>query len=357
MIVEPLSDEKEWDRFVTSSPGGTFYHSARWRLILESLFGVTSAYLAIRDDMGGLVGICPFVIRKELKVFKVLDSLLDSDYGGPLFKDGYEETAINVLGDYLKRFAHDEGIAYAKIRFTDKNLSQHLKVKVPRVDTSIGTMLVDLNQTPTDYIWSIVFSKKDAQRKYIRRFEESGYRVREVENIDDDWSRFYTLYHDNMIHVGGLPYDTSFFNVLRKDLYPDNFSILLVEDDQSTPGALGFYKHKDTSTFYLTHLGLDRSMENRLHTSYYLYWKALQIAEKSGYQYVSFGSTPSNPDELHRRLKSKFGAQFAQDYITYLCYNQKRFLIRETMATLWRNAGTKLPNSFKRGLLSTAEAH
>jgi len=356
VIVESLSDEEEWKNFVASSSQGTFYHTLNWKRVLDKSFSFDTIYLVIRASNRDLVGVCPFIIRKELKVIKVLDSLWESDYGGPLVKDGYAEPAMSALIDYLRRLACEKSITYAKIRFSDKNLSQYYSAVASRIDTSRGTMMLDLQEKATDYIWNKVFSKKDAQRKYIRRFEQAGYQIREGALNSEDLNKFYILYCNNMNYVGGLPHHLDFFENTRIFLCPDNFNVLLAEKDGKAIGSLGFYMDKVTNTVYLAYLGLDRNLENAFHTSHYLYWGALCWAGKEGYRYVSFGATSSDPHEVHHHLKSKFGAVFNQDHIVYLVFNRKLFWARELVAKIWRKAGTRLPSLVQRRLLETAEA-
>jgi hypothetical protein len=50
MIVEPLSDEKEWEEFVANSSKGTFFHTLKWKEVFEKLFSYESLYLVIRDS-------------------------------------------------------------------------------------------------------------------------------------------------------------------------------------------------------------------------------------------------------------------------------------------------------------------
>ena len=354
MIVEPLSDEQEWERFVASSPQGTFYHTLRWKRVLEKSFAFEPLYLVIRDSNRDLLGVCPFVIRKELKVIKVLDSLWESDYAGPLVKDGYAEPAMSALMDYLKQLAHKKGITYAKIRFSDEELSQHFSYTHSRTETLTGVMALDLGQKPTDYIWGKVFTTKGEQRTYIRRFEKDGFQNREAESIED-LNTFYTLYRNNMSYIGGLSFPFSFFKQAWDALYPDYFNILLTANDEKCIGAEAFFIYKPNRSICQTCIGLDRNVPTRYHTYIYLSWGLIKWAEKNGYRYVSLGSTPSDPSDVHYSHKAKFGAEFDQDYVVYLPFNRTAFLVREMMENLWRKTRTRLPKQVARKLEDTAE--
>ena len=62
MLVEKLSDEKEWEQFVANASGGTFYHTLAWKKVLEEELSLETEYLVIRDSAGNLAGVCPFAI-------------------------------------------------------------------------------------------------------------------------------------------------------------------------------------------------------------------------------------------------------------------------------------------------------
>jgi hypothetical protein len=183
MIVEPLSDESEWEKFVANSSKGTFFHTLKWKEVLEKSFSFESLYLVIRDSNDTLIGVCPFFITKKLWPFKVLDSLPESDLGGLLIKEEYKKEAAYLLRDYFKELSSDKGITYVKMGLSDRELCECLKTKTSRVDINFGTMILDLKEKPIDFIWNEVFKQK--QRKYIKRFEHDGFKTKEVESEDD----------------------------------------------------------------------------------------------------------------------------------------------------------------------------
>lgn len=244
MIVEPLSDENEWEKFVATSPKGTFFHTLKWKRVLENSFHYESLYLVIRDPNGELIGICPFFITKELWPFTVLDSLPLSDLGGPLIKEEYRKEAAYLLKDYFKELSTDKGITYAKMRISDNELCECLKTKTSRVDTSSGTMSLDLKEKPMDFIWNKIFTKKSGQRRLIRRFEQDGFQSREAESVEDV-NKFYTLYYKNLNRSGTVSYPFKYFKNVWDLLYPANFNIVLIEKEEKCIGASAFFIYKE----------------------------------------------------------------------------------------------------------------
>lgn len=86
-------------------------------------------------------------------------------------------------------------------------------------------------------------------------------------------------------------------------------------------------------------------LSNRYRYSYYARWKEVEWAQKNGFQYVSFGPTPSDPSSVYYSLKSGFGAEFNQDYSLYLPFNRKLFFLRENAIKIGRKIKNRLPKS------------
>ena len=88
---------------------------------------------------------------------------------------------------------------------------------------------------------------------------------------------------------------------------------LLHKNDKVFGGLLSFLWPQQ-KTIYLRYLALNRDISNRYSPSYYLYWDAIVRASQMGYTTVCFGSTPPDPDEVHYRLKKKFGCYYEENY-------------------------------------------
>ena len=342
MIVEPLSDGNEWEKFVATSPEGTFFHTLKWKEVLEKSFPYESLYLAIRDSNGKLIGVCPFFISKKLWPFKVLDSLPNSDLGGPLIKEEYKKEAANALKDYLKELSSDKGITYAKMKLSDQELCEYLKTKTSKVDTSSGTMILDLNEKPMDFIWNEVFKQK--QRKYIKRFEHDGFKTKEAED-EDDLNKFYVLYRQSM-NQKSVPPPFTFYKNNFDLLYPNNFNIISIEKkEERCIGAGIFFIYPERKAIYMAGVALDKTVSSRYKIYYKLRWETIKYAHRNGFQYVSFGSTPSDHSSVYYSIKGEFGARFNQDYLIYLPFNRKLFLLRENAIKVGRKMKNRLPKT------------
>lgn len=343
MIVEPLSDENEWEEFVSASPNGTFFHTLKWKEVLEKSFDYESTYLEIRDSTDLLIGVCPFFITKRLWPFKVLDSLPHSDLGGPLFKEEFKKEAATALIDYLKKLDYYKHITYTKMKLLDPKSCECLRTDSTSVDCSTGTMILDLEEKTIDFIWNDVFTKKGGQRRVIRRFERDGFQSREARSIED-LNKFYGLYSKSINRIGGVLYPFKYFKNIWDLLYPDNFNIILVEKGENCIGASAFFIYKNKSVIYLCYAGYEQEiLSNRYNYSYYARWREIEWANKNGFRYVSFGPTPSDPKSSYYLLKSGFGSEFNQNFVLYLPSNKELYFLRESFVKLGRMTKKSLP--------------
>ncbi|MFH1673414.1 MAG: GNAT family N-acetyltransferase [Pseudomonadota bacterium] len=346
MLVERLSNDEEWERFVADSSGGTFFHTLKWKKILEEAFSLEAEYLAIRDEAGKLAGVCPFAVTSKLRLFRILDSLPESDFGGPLTVEPETPAVLKALNDYLPEVCREKNITYAKIRCPSETTGRHFNTRGMTTDTASGSMNLNLEQHPSDFIWDEVFTQKDGQRTYIRRFEKDGFRNIEAQSIKD-LDTFYELYYRNMNYIGGAVHPYSFFRKLWDELHPEHFNIILTVGNGRCIGGEGFFLYRPRKTVYQTFIGLDRNVETQYRTYFYLSWGLLKWCEANGFKTVSFGGTPADPKSANYSQKSKFGANFNQDYVVCLPFKRSRFLVREATLKLGRLIQKRLPPALR----------
>jgi len=340
MIVEPMNDEREWERFVADSPDGTFFHTLKWRDVLEKSFPYESLYLCIRNSNDNLVGVCPFFITKKLWPFNIVDSLPNSDLGGPLLKEGCKKDAANALLNYLEDLGANKKISYIKLRISNIEDCECLKTKNSKVENHIGTMILDLDEKSMDFIWNNVFEHK--QRKYINRFDRDGFKSNNSTDISSI-KKFHTLYCDTWGDdkaLSNLRFLENIFNLLCRE----NLNITLIEKDDRCIGAGINFIYNEKKAVYMTGVALDKDVSSRYKTYYKLRWETIKYAHKNGYRYVSFGPVFSDVSEIHHQIKSKFGAEFNQDYYLYLPINRELFFLWKASINLGRKLKNVLPN-------------
>lgn len=306
MFVEELRNNDEWEGFLQNSPDGTFYHSLKWREVIQKSLPGLAHYLVVKSSNGSVVGICPAFIQKHGPI-KVFTSMPYSDYGGPIIREGYFEKASVLLRKFIEEYCFGNGISFAKIRFVGDRLGQFFKLPLSYVDTGSGVMVIDLKAKSSDIIWNEIFSSK--QRYEIRRFERGGFNVREASN-ESDLKDFYNLYLVNMRNISASGYPYIFFRNIWNTLFPENFSIILLEKEKCL-GGLAQFKYKNS--FYGGYVAIDRNWSwGRYSLMSYMIWQLIKKAEEIGIRYVSLGSTPSYKKHPHYIQKNRFGPTFMQ---------------------------------------------
>ena len=68
MYVEELKDKREWETFLKASSEGTFFHSLKWKEVIEKSFDYSPLYLTVRDPDGRIVGICPGFFVDSMRI-------------------------------------------------------------------------------------------------------------------------------------------------------------------------------------------------------------------------------------------------------------------------------------------------
>lgn len=301
------------------TPGGTFYHSIKWKNVMERSFSHPTVYLVVKDENGRLVGICPMVILASGH-FRILDSLPYSDLGGPVIEKRYIKEASLSLLRFIEESSCEKSISCAKMCFLKDGSEQFFKSSRCYVDNNTGVVELDLKTKPSDFIWNKIF--RAVQRKEIRRFEKDGFQVREA-HAKSDLRKFWAVYYSSLKHIGAPARPYTLFENVWSLLYPENFNILLVEK-KKTVGGQAFFKHGQR--IYLTYVGMDRkSLKSRYKIHPYLYWKSIKWAEENGFRYICFGSTPAHPKSIRERKnysqKVMFGGSFLQQETVFIPFD------------------------------------
>jgi hypothetical protein len=348
--VEPLVDKREWEDFLQFSADGTFYHSLKWKDVVEKSFHDSPTYLTIRNS-NGIVGICPGFIQAS-KHTKIYSSMPYSDYGGPVIVRDSLEQASHLLREYLQRFCSTLGVAYLSINFVHDNETFFGSPK-GYVDTSQGTVEIDLGATSSDFLWSSLFSS-NRRRKIMRH--ERRYTIEQA-RTKSDLRDFYSVYCQNLKYIGGHPYPYEFLENMWTLLYPQNLRIWLVGKEEPVGGKLVL---KDSKGSYSLLLGIDRAAAGTPSIYELLVWKEIQAAEEDGCRYVSLGGTPSDPRDPYHLRKVSFGGSFNQQKVVrYPCSYVGHVLLaaRATAAASWRTIGRFLPLHMKNRLRYSVGRH
>jgi hypothetical protein len=322
MFVEEMKNTKEWENFLEVTPEGTFYHSIKWKHVMDRSFPYLTTYFVVRSENERLIGIFPASIL-TLNHMKVLSSLPHSDFGGPIIERSHIQEGSLCLRKFLSEFSQEKGISYAKICFLKDGSESFFKSPRCHVNDSKGVVNLDIGKNPSAFIWKSIF--RNRYRRNINLFKKKGFQVREASSRSD-LKLFLNLYSKNMKHIGAQAYPARFFDNMWNLLYPENFNILFVEE-RETLGCGAFFKYGQT--VYLTYFGLDRELASSLPSAMnvftFLCWNQIKWAEQHDCKYVCFGSTPAHPKGENERVnlsqKVIFGGSLLQQEIVLVPFN------------------------------------
>lgn len=296
-----------WEDFNQKSHEGTFFHTLKWKKILESLGYVSHYIIIFKDDE--LIAICPF-FETYIKRFKGITTLLKSDYNHVIFKDN-DPDAIQYLRKELVSIAKKNSWSFIVIHSLDCNFKNNFDTHLEYI--SLGNMVLDIEKLNTDKIWNEVFTNKIRQRKFINRFRRDGFELEDLVSRED-MKIFYDYYIKNIKFLKAEGYPYSHFRDLCNTYFPKNLNITLVHKKDVIAGGLLMFLDHSKKTMYIRYLALNRDLPNTYHTPYILYWDALEKANKLKFKKVCFGTTPKDHDNPNFRIKRNFGCNYENSY-------------------------------------------
>lgn len=311
-IVEELcsDNEKAWKEFNEKTYSGSFFHTLKWKIILERKFGYESHYFLVyyKDRV---IAACPF-FEITINRFKGL-MLPYSDYKNILVDKNFNHLVAKAIMNKCYEISKKNRLSFILINTLNKEIKEHFNEFKPLPVRIAGNMILDLKENNPEKIWNNIFSAKGNQRNRIRRFEKDGIKIKEVKSVKD-LKIFYKYYKANLEYLNSVPPPFSHFEELWNTYSSTDMIITLLHKNEKFFGGISQFLYPPRKTMYLTLLALNRDIPNRYSPSYYLEWDAIVRAYQMGYTTVCFGSTSPNPDNIHYHLKKKFGCYYEENY-------------------------------------------
>jgi hypothetical protein len=313
----------------------TFFHTAKWKEVLMEEFGYESAYLSVPN------AVLPAFIQ-NFGPFNALVSLPKSDYGGPVASN---LEALVHLCQELFEHCNERGVTYARLCLLNPLHVKLFQSYAEYVSLAKGVMELDLSQVNSEFVWNHVFSSRT--RKHVRHLEKSSFQAYEASSLEE-LKAFYRVYNLNIRHLGATPHDFSFLQRVWQHLYSSNVRVWLMGKTDVVGGLLVL---KDQTACYSYFLGIDREKAPKYSIYQYLFWRELLRAQNEGLKKISLGSTPSNSQDVHYKIKKEFGATFHQQQIMWIPTNAKGHLLlqmRRHTENAWKQNRHRLPRELKR---------
>jgi FemAB-related protein (PEP-CTERM system-associated) len=262
------SEEGSWNRFVISSPSGTFFHLTGWKRVIDQVLARHCWYLAAYRN-GNICGVLP-LSRARSRVFgDCLVSLPLAVYGGPCAEDADPYfcllTAARSLADRL-------GVNYLELR----NRTEAFPSSLPGRDLYV-TFTLDLTPGPEKLMKGLPRDTRYA----IRKAQKAGLEWTEDLTLDE----FYEIYAHSVHRLGTPVFPRSLFTCLRSE-FPDQVRLFGVRKGK-TPiaGVFCFYFRDQVLPYYAGALGeYYKDAPNN-----FMYWNLIEQSSREGLKHFDFG--------------------------------------------------------------------
>jgi FemAB-related protein (PEP-CTERM system-associated) len=278
----------EWDDFVRQAPGGTLFHLAGWRRVVEEVFGHRAHYLVARRS-GTIAGVLPLFELRSLLFGRSLVSVPYAIAGGIVSDDPREPSAPGstpgstpgsnrALLDAARALAGARRVDYLELR-SERPASPELLTK-----DLYATFRADLRQ-PEDAL----LKRMDRKRRQMLTYTaKAGYGIRHLagEAAVRELPLFHRLFAQSMRRHGTPVYPRRFLAAVLAH-FPGAASLLLATHQGRTVGGLLNLVHRGVITpFYV---GIEDAAARLRGLSEFLHWQALLWGREQGCHTYDFG--------------------------------------------------------------------
>ena len=261
-------EEAQWDRFVTSSGHGTFFHLMGWKTVIQTVLGRQCFYLAAFRN-GPITGVLPLSLSRSRIFGDCLVSLPLAVYGGVCADDEASYRGLLQAGSEL---ADRLGVRYLELR----NLTEPFPTSLPARDLYV-TFTQDLTPGP------------DKLLKGLPR--DTRYAIRKAQKAGLEWTQdlshqeFYEIYATSVHRLGTPVFSPSLFTCLERE-FPKQVRLFGVRKGKTAiAGVLCFYFRDQVLPYYAGALAeYYRDAPNN-----FMYWNLIEQSSKEGIRHFDFG--------------------------------------------------------------------
>jgi hypothetical protein len=317
--IEDLNQNNasDWEALNQRSGDGSVYHTLRWKDVLERSFGIKSHYFIIYEK-DRPIALCPF-FEKPLRGLRSLVPPPSTDLNNVIVTDPSNKSTVRDILLKSIDVAKKNRLAFIIMVSSKAETADSIQALAPFEHKKAvpfpvnGYLRLDLREYNPSYIWDKVFTSKKSQKKYIRRFEQSGYEFRDSKD-KKDIDHFYRYYTLNLNHIGATPFDRSHFDVIFDTFQNDELRLTLLEKGDEVAGGLLALQYPQKNRMYLKYMAINRDIPNTFHPPYALYWDAINYAFNNGYDELYFGTNTNDPTDKSFRIKKEFGCSYCNSY-------------------------------------------
>ena len=282
-------EEGAWDKFVTASPSGTFFHLSGWKTVVERTLGHECYFLAARDK-GRITGVFP-IARVKNKLFgDCLVSLPLTVYGGICADDQNSYSSLLKAGRDL---AERLGVKYLEMR----NRTEPYATSLPGKDLYV-TFTLDLTPGPEKLLQAL---PRDT-RYIVRKSLKAGLDWTEELTLPE----FYEIFAHSVHRLGTPVFPRQLFSILQSE-FPGKCRLFGVRKGKTAiAGVLCFYFRDQVLPYYAGALPeVYKDSPNN-----FMYWSLMAQSCKEGFRQFDFGRSKRGTGSFS--FKSSWGMQVDQ---------------------------------------------
>lgn len=261
-----------WDRFVLTTPGGTFFHRAAWAQVIRQAFGHQPHYVMTQRADGTVTGVLPLVRMRSLLFGRALVSAPFCVYGGPLATDA---DSLALLLGHAEALLRETGDSWLEMRFRDPP---------PALPDgwAAGPDLYVTFRKPIE-------ADHDRNMKAIPRKQRAMVRKAIQNNLtstaDRDAATLHSIYAESVRNLGTPVFARRYFQILL-DTFGDDADIVTIHDGRTPVAAvLNFYFRDEVLPYY----GGGTAAARALAANDFMYWEVMRRAADRGYRLFDFG--------------------------------------------------------------------
>jgi hypothetical protein len=296
--------EPAWQEFVSRRANSLFYASLEYRDLVARVLGATPHYLVAIHGQE-VRGVLPSFAATDASLGTVLNSLPYYGANGGIITDGSAEAGEALLGAYLQ-LEQSLGCAASTLIASPHDGALNIYEKdlgCTFRDSRIGqlTRLPRGSARAEDEL----FGRYDeSARRNVRKARKSGVTFRES-NSEEDLRFLHRTHRDNILQVGGLPKDWSFFEAVPKPVSKGSWSVWVAEKDGEPIAALLLFRFNSTVEYYTPAVV---EAFRPLQALALLVHEAMCLAAREGFEWWNWGGTWASQEGVYR-FKKKWGAQ------------------------------------------------
>jgi hypothetical protein len=330
MRIVPLEPglEPAWREFVLRRSNSLFYASLEYRDLVARVLGATPHYFVAMHGQE-VRGVLPTFAATDAVFGTVLNSLPYYGANGGILTDGSAEVGQALLGAYLE-LEHALGCAASTLIASpyDGALDIYEKdLACTFRDSRVGqlTPLPRGSARAEEDLFSIY---DESARRNVRKARKSGVTYRES-NSEEDLRFLHRTHRDNILQVGGLPKDWSFFETVPETVSMASWSVWVAEKDCEPIAALLLFRFNSTVEYYTPAVV---EAFRPLQALALLVHEAMCEAARGGFKWWNWGGTWASQEGVYR-FKKKWGAH-DKPYYYYCRLTDQRILASNREALL-----------------------